>query len=62
MLKQGMSVLYAAMKGLEDLPASDNFCHLLISYANSLDSIRPKKCWARSEFKLFDTDSLYRNK
>ena len=39
-----------------------NHCCLLISYANSLDSISPTKCWARSEFKLLDTNCSYLNK
>ena len=50
---QKKSVLYAAMKGLVD--DSDNFCHLLISYANSLDSIRPNKMLGQT---FFYTDAI----
>ena len=39
--------------------ASENFCSQLISNMQTVwTQSGPTKCWARSEFKLFDTDSV----
>ena len=48
-------VFYQENVFINSFPASGDFCHLLIIFANSLDPDQARKDHARSGSKLFDT-------